>query len=82
MSAGGARAEILPDDDDKELLALAKANRKNRIAAEQKLEREVFGASGQSAGGSQDPQIAVLQKVVGGLAVLGKRLAEGAQAPP
>eukprot|EP00669_Euglena_mutabilis_P009064 TRINITY_DN4019_c0_g1_i1.p3 TRINITY_DN4019_c0_g1~~TRINITY_DN4019_c0_g1_i1.p3 ORF type:complete len:187 (-),score=81.65 TRINITY_DN4019_c0_g1_i1:69-629(-) len=65
-----AHAELLPDDDDKELLALAKANRKERLAAERRLERETTTA----AVGNSDSRYAPLQSLVVALANIGHGL--------
>lgn len=73
LPAYGAFAEILPDDDDPELLAAARANRKSKLAQEKALEAVTDGPQA----GRLDAQCVPVQKTVIALGLIGQQLGKG-----
>jgi hypothetical protein len=75
---GGPAFALIPDDEDADLLAKAKANRKQRIQAEKKEERKYVEAAGDEGGKAKlDRALAPVQIAIKQLAIAGADLQKG-----
>ena len=73
--ASRALADLIPDDDDEELVEKARANRKNRLASEKQNEK-AFSRSEGFVDSSEKRNLVPIQRAINSLGLTGKQLSE------
>jgi hypothetical protein len=74
--ASRALADLIPDDDDEELVEKARANRKNRLASEKQTQK-AFSRSEGFVDGAEKRNLVPIQRAINSLGLTGKQLSGG-----
>ncbi|KAL4548283.1 hypothetical protein Ndes2526B_g00863 [Nannochloris sp. 'desiccata'] len=76
LPASRALADLIPDDDDEELVEKARANRKNRLASEKQTQK-AFSRSEGFVDGAEKRNLVPIQRAINSLGLTGKQLSGG-----
>jgi hypothetical protein len=76
LPASRALADLIPDDDDEELVEKARANRKNRLASEKQTQK-AFSRSEGFVDGTEKRNLVPIQRAINSLGLTGKQLSAG-----